>query len=111
MFSRIYDINLSSTSKKPKSISKINRTLLCYSVIFKLLKPQFWSDFEKDFVNYYSLHLLKFLDWELCPEDLYPDKEYWLHEMDSFIKYFNDTVLVRTERFTLCKFLFHNLVA
>jgi hypothetical protein len=108
IFGRIYKIEVVPVKGRGKKMPDLETTLRSYEIIFNFLKPQFWSDFEKDAINFYSLHLLKFLDWELCLKDETILRGHFNRETDTFESYFRCVLVNRTEQLNFCDLFFHH---
>lgn len=106
IFSRIYSLDISKVKTATYKLDS-ERSLYCSRINLYFLKPHFWSYLEKDFINFYSLHLIKLLDWELCPPDTLVAQEYWQDTIRNFEEYFRDIIHTRINSVILCSVFFH----
>jgi hypothetical protein len=106
MFGRIYVIDTRRMKISPLFLEK-SKTIYCYRLNFHFAKPHFWSDLEKDFINFYSLHLVDLLNWKFSPLDSATLEEYWINDFRDFESYFRDLLRSRINQVVESNLLFH----
>ncbi len=106
MFGRIYIINIRRMKITPFLLEK-SKFVYCYRLNFHFAKPHFWSDLEKDFINFYSLHLIDLLNWKFSPPDTDTLEEYWINDNRDFEIYFRDLLRRRVNQVVESNLFFH----
>ena len=105
MFGRIYTIDI-NMMKVASCESEKGKSIRCFRINLHFLKPHFWHTLEKDFINFYSLHLIELLNWKLTPPDSDVLEEFWINDYQDFETYFRDMLRRRYAQILECDLFF-----
>ncbi len=106
MFGRIYIIDIGKMKVVPLVVEK-TKIICCYRLNFHFTKPHFWSDLEKDFINFYSLHLIDLLSWKFTPPNSDTMEEFWINDTTDFEVYFRQLLRRRVDLVVNSDLFFH----